>query len=217
MDTNYETWPKDRLIAKIYDLEAMVESLKVFNTDNMVLSIKEKFKLTLTEARFLTALGDGRPHSKRALFEYVYHDQFDDAPEMKIIDVFICKLRKKIFPFGLKIETIHSSGYKLHDRELLAQVMNGEVAQAITEEYSSDRRRNGENERAILSVLIAEMDSSGRTKLPARVIARKSGLTVPLLPIMVRLANKGKIQIKSQPTRNNKLAPWVVQVRARAL
>jgi two-component system cell cycle response regulator CtrA len=35
----------------------------------------------------------------------------DDEPEIKIIDVFVCKLRKKMEIFGVKIETIWGRGY----------------------------------------------------------------------------------------------------------
>lgn len=34
-----------------------------------------------------------------------------DEPEIKIIDVFICKLRKKIAPFGIRVETQWGQGY----------------------------------------------------------------------------------------------------------
>lgn len=217
METNYETWSKERLVARIYDLEATIGSLKTFNSDNLVLTVKQRFKLTLTEARLLTALADGRPHSKRALYEYVYQDEFDNFPEMKIIDVLICKIRKKIFPFGIKIATIHSAGYELTDPVRFGKIVDGEVLAPTVLENPNEPRKKGENERSVLAALIAAMDTSGKTKISARALARNSGLTVPLLPIMMRLAEKGIIQVKSQPSRSNKLAPWVVHVRARAL
>jgi two-component system cell cycle response regulator CtrA len=217
METNYETWPKDRLVAKIFDLEATIESLKTFNADGMVLTVKEKFKLTLSEARLLTALADGKPHYKRGLYEFVYQDEFNNPPEMKIIDVFICKIRKKVFPFGIKIETIHSAGYRMVDPALFSRVIDGKIEPLVTEEYASAHRKKGENEKAVLNVLISEMDSAGKTKILARTLARKAGLAIPLLPIMTKLSEKGIIQVKSQPTRSNKLAPWVVHVKARAL
>lgn len=205
------------MIAKIYDLEATVDSLKAFNTDSMVLTIKERFKLTLSEARLLSALADGKPHYKRSLYEYVYHDEFDNPPEMKIIDVFMSKIRKKIFPYGIKIETIHQAGYKLADREHFVKVVAGEIMPVLTNESPSVYRKKGENERSVLNVLITQMNPDGRTKITARNLAKKAGLTVPLLPIMTKLADKKIIEIKGQPTRSNKLAPWIVLVKARAL
>lgn len=37
----------------------------------------------------------------------------DDAPEIKIVDVFICKIRKKLDGLGLSILTIWGAGYRL--------------------------------------------------------------------------------------------------------
>ncbi|YBV98388.1 helix-turn-helix domain-containing protein [Phyllobacteriaceae bacterium JZ32] len=37
----------------------------------------------------------------------------DEEPLIKIIDVFICKLRKKLRPLDIKIETIWGRGYRL--------------------------------------------------------------------------------------------------------
>ena len=49
--------------------------------------------------------------SKDALMNALYNVGVDDEPEIKIIDVFICKLRKKLKPFGLDIETVWGRGY----------------------------------------------------------------------------------------------------------
>ncbi|GAA2871795.1 DNA-binding response OmpR family regulator [Aminobacter niigataensis] len=37
----------------------------------------------------------------------------NEDPEIKIIDVWICKLRKKLLPLGVKIETVWGRGYRL--------------------------------------------------------------------------------------------------------
>jgi two-component system cell cycle response regulator CtrA len=218
MDANYETWPVSKLVAKIYDLEATIQSLKEVNSDSLVLSIKDKFRLTLSQARLLTALSDGRPHSKRALYEFVYHDEFNNPPEMKVIDVFMSHVRKKIRPFGLSIETMHGAGYRLHNHELVPKVIAGEIDPIdVPESGETLKRKPGDNMRVVLKVLIQKMDSSGKAKIMARVLARMAGLKVPLLPIMQRLEAKGAIQIKGQPTQNNRDAPWIVHVKARAL
>ncbi|WP_439546319.1 response regulator transcription factor [Sandarakinorhabdus sp.] len=60
--------------------------------------------MTLTKEMFLTHLYGGR-----------------DEPELKIIDVFVCKLRKKLFLAGAPtsgcIETVWGRGYSLRDPE----------------------------------------------------------------------------------------------------
>lgn len=54
--------------------------------------------------------------SKEALYWAVYSSKVYQA-EMKIIDVFVSRLRKKLKPFGLEIMTVWSGGYRLNDRE----------------------------------------------------------------------------------------------------
>lgn len=52
--------------------------------------------------------------SKEKALEWMY--QFaaeDEEPEIKIIDVFICKARKKLTPIGVRIDTLWGQGYAL--------------------------------------------------------------------------------------------------------
>ena len=46
----------------------------------------------------------GRVASKQAILEHLYQLETDDEPEIKIIDVFVCKLRKQIEPLGIQID-----------------------------------------------------------------------------------------------------------------
>jgi two-component system cell cycle response regulator CtrA len=41
----------------------------------------------------------------------LYHNLGKDPAEKKIVDVFICKIRKKIKPFGVEIKTVWGRGY----------------------------------------------------------------------------------------------------------
>lgn len=50
--------------------------------------------------------------SQEALLRSIYGLQMDE-PEIKIIDVFVCKLRKKLKPLGVEIQTVWGSGYRL--------------------------------------------------------------------------------------------------------
>ena len=51
--------------------------------------------------------------SKEAALEWLYQLDTDEEPEIKIIDVYICKLRKKIEPLGLRIDTAWGKGYSM--------------------------------------------------------------------------------------------------------
>lgn len=53
-----------------------------------------------------------RMRSQEQLLDALYWDRPNEVPELKIIDVFVCKLRKKIKPLGLQIQTIWGQGYR---------------------------------------------------------------------------------------------------------
>lgn len=65
----------------------------------------------------LFASSPGRVLSKEMLMGYMYTGGIDDEPEMKIIDVFVCKLRRKLAEVHPDseafIETVWGRGYRL--------------------------------------------------------------------------------------------------------
>jgi len=50
---------------------------------------------------------------KDAALEWMYQISPDKEPEIKIIDVYICKARKKLEPIGVRIDTVWGKGYAL--------------------------------------------------------------------------------------------------------
>lgn len=72
--------------------------------------------LTASEARVFAHLTTRAVASKQSIMTALYSDRSDEDPEMKIVDVFICKLRKKVKPFGVEIVTVWGHGYALPDR-----------------------------------------------------------------------------------------------------
>lgn len=72
-----------------------------------------EWRLTASEARTLATLLERPECSKDAIMSALYRDDGREEPEMKIVDVFVCKLRKKLAPYGFPIQTIWGHGYKL--------------------------------------------------------------------------------------------------------
>lgn len=70
--------------------------------------------LTKTEARIVATLfkQKGEVVTKEQLFYTLCYDKLEQ-PEIKIVDVMVCKTRKKLEPYGLRIETVWSRGYLL--------------------------------------------------------------------------------------------------------
>ena len=72
-----------------------------------------EWRLTPSEARLFGALLKRDVLTKEALMATLYYNLNKDEAEIKIVDVFVCKIRKKLAPFGIKIETRRGVGYEL--------------------------------------------------------------------------------------------------------
>ena len=108
---------RDRLAAA----EAEVQYLR-----EILLSDKkfpEEWGLTGKEAGILSFLSEVPIGSKGAIYAALYQlETGGKEVEIKIVDVFICKLRPKL-PAFLKIETVWGQGYKLTGKDKLAAVL----------------------------------------------------------------------------------------------
>jgi two-component system cell cycle response regulator CtrA len=84
------------------------------------------FGLTKSEAIMFGVLLNNRAPRKETFMTAVFSDRIDDPPEQKIIDVWMCKIRKKLKPYGIEIETCWGVGYamseacKMRARQLMA-------------------------------------------------------------------------------------------------
>ena len=127
---DYMTKPfhKDELVARIH---AIVRRSKgyaqsVIQTADLVVNLDTKTvevngaRVHLTGKEYqmleLLSLRKGTTLTKEMFLNHLYGGM--DEPELKIIDVFICKLRKKLAGFsGGKnyIETVWGRGYRLHE------------------------------------------------------------------------------------------------------
>lgn len=93
--------------------------------------------LTAREAQFLDALLLSRETlTKQAAMDAIYGE--GDGPEPKIIDVYACKLRKKLAPLfdpdTLVIETVWGRGYRIDDLMKAAIRAHDAGAPGATEE-----------------------------------------------------------------------------------
>ena len=84
----------------------------------------ENFHLTMSEYKLFVALvrANGRALSKERLLSLMYIDGVEEVPEIKIVDVFVCKVRKKLsrcYPGmdGL-IKTLWGRGYVFDTRDI---------------------------------------------------------------------------------------------------
>lgn len=75
--------------------------------------------LTPYEARIIAALykGKGEVVKKDSILYAMYHDVLD-VPDIKIVDVLVCKARKKLADYGVEIKTAWGRGYYLDKASL---------------------------------------------------------------------------------------------------
>jgi len=78
----------------------------------------EVAQLTRQEFGVFEALWTARPRtlSKEQLSAALYSLLPGDEPEIKIIEVFVCKIRKKVAPLGFEIETVWGRGYRIANK-----------------------------------------------------------------------------------------------------
>lgn len=103
------------LHARIEELEEEVRQLRNLRFGpHEGQPIPTRINFTYREIQLLTTLVTNcdRVLSREFIYSALYRFS-DNMPEEKIIDVFINKLRKKLKPWGVTIETVWGVGYKL--------------------------------------------------------------------------------------------------------
>jgi two-component system cell cycle response regulator CtrA len=127
---DYLTKPfhKDELIARVQAIarRSKGHSQSVITTGKITIDLDKKAvevdgaRIHLTGKEYqmleLLSLKKGSTLTKEMFLSHIYGDE--DEPEMKIIDVFICKLRKKLAAVtdgANYIETVWGRGYVLRD------------------------------------------------------------------------------------------------------
>jgi two-component system cell cycle response regulator CtrA len=97
------------------------------------------WNLTGQQERLLGFLfASGHP-SKSQMMDELYGDAILQ-PEIKIIDVLVCKIRKKLKPFGIEISTHWGRGYYLSEPNK-DQIRAHLAMQPITKEQAEDATR----------------------------------------------------------------------------
>ncbi|WP_035900398.1 helix-turn-helix domain-containing protein [Labrenzia sp. DG1229] len=82
--------------------------------------------LTVSEERVVACLLSRPQATKDAIMAALYRNDGKDEPELKIVDVFVCKARKKLAPFGIEIKTVWGRGYMI-DASVRVKIRHGAV------------------------------------------------------------------------------------------
>ncbi|TAL43815.1 MAG: winged helix family transcriptional regulator [Salinibacterium sp.] len=86
------------------------------------------FDLSAYEARVFGMLMRREMVAKETVMLGLYGGRPDEGPEIEIVAVFICHLRKKIEKFGVRIDTVRGQGYRLSPdmKAAVRTIMQGE-------------------------------------------------------------------------------------------
>ena len=147
---------KDELIARIHAIvrRSKGHAQSVINTGDLVVNLDTKTvevggqRVHLTGKEYqmleLLSLRKGTTLTKEMFLNHLYGGM--DEPELKIIDVFICKLRKKLANASSGknyIETVWGRGYVLREPaedEATNSGLTADRIATVSERASSDRR-----------------------------------------------------------------------------
>lgn len=94
----------ERLLGRIDQLEAAM---------GMTLLTPLEWRLTGAEMRVFGVLLARELATKDAIMAGLYRDAGRDEADVKIVDVFVCKMRAKLKAFEIPIETVWGHGYRL--------------------------------------------------------------------------------------------------------
>lgn len=88
------------------------------------------WRLTRDQHRIFGVLMAREMATKDAIMAALYRDTGRDEAEIKIVDVQVCKLRPKLKPFGIEIETVWGQGYRISPagKARVRQLMDAERA-----------------------------------------------------------------------------------------
>lgn len=103
------------LLDRIASLEEQIVQLQEVLTPSSI-DIPVEWRLTGSEAAVFACLAARKMATKVMIHHALYSGKLEFA-EPKIVDVFICKMRRKLKPFGIVIDTYWGEGYGLQNRQ----------------------------------------------------------------------------------------------------
>ena len=217
---NLEMWSKTDLISEIYNLQHKLQIYEADNKDDPIADIRRILGIPRRPASLLLSLMDGRIHTKENILQIIYMDRPDEAPESKIVDVFVCKIRKKVKPWGVRIETIWGSGYRLVDVDRLKDYLAGKPLEFVPVQEPvpvigidhSKHVDTGANLKAVFTVIREIAGKTTRATFTSRTLTSKSGIKVKVQPYITKLHKQGYIRIVKRPDPYDPFSQWKVDV-----
>ena len=117
------TWdnPRDSLHREIAELREMVgdRDQRIAELVDMLIvpdiDLYRCWRFTPCEDRALRLLLKGGLKTRDLLMNFMYDDK---QPMPKVLDIFIMRLRQKLAPQQIKIDTIYGQGFRISDKDI---------------------------------------------------------------------------------------------------
>lgn len=207
-DINERTPPRE-LLAYIATLEQRVLVEQDVGAAQAEANLRRMFSLTPYEAKVLLALSDGRVWPRGALLDRLYSGRADEPPVDKIIDVWACRLRKKLSGY-VRIETEWGVGYRTPDVQSLKQALRGEMPPKLAAGGPQEGR--APRSEMVLRWLRSIAGADGRSSFAAHEFKAATGAPDAAVQL-ARMAQSGKLRILARGKPGG-LGRWVVEVVA---
>lgn len=190
--------------------------------DEDLANLRMLFDLTNKEARLVLFMLDGKLRTKESMLALLYAGDINDMPEPKIIDVFVCKARRKLNPYGIRIETIWGMGYRLTGHEILKETLvTAELPPLVDDVLApppvdhSHRRKPGEVRDEAIAWLKAKADEHGHVHATAREFSAAVNLRGSGSAMLRSLEEAGYLRVIKRGHGNGKAREWTVEVLVR--
>lgn len=208
------------LLAYIDELEGQVETLaSALSTNDEIANLQHLLDLTTGEAQLLALLADGRTRSKDQILSGLYWRNSSAMPEIKIIDVWVCKIRKKIGGSGIHIETVWGSGYYATGTDVIKAAMAGQAPTWTAADDSGARmgkpmggvgRRIGSVRDTALQLLKSCADNEGRVVITSKELSEKADIRNSGSITIRNLERSGRLNVLRPPHRRGD--PWILKL-----
>lgn len=207
---------KDQLICRISDLEAALEALKSVTKIDRAALLAAALGLTAVESRVVALLSTGRIMSIPALMDGVYFEDAINRPEDRIMSAHIHKIRKKLFPAGVVIETIHGVGFQMEKNSIIEAIMSAQDFSGMMPKASPPEVQRRDKMEKVVEFMTGIRDCRGRATASSQEIRDAVSLRGGLLPVMNRLQRDGVISIIARPTPASPRQKWIVGIKGAA-
>lgn len=220
---NPENLSRVELLDHCADLQAKLDAMSA-SIDMGTTYLQRLLGLTPNEAAILQLMADGLVRTKEQIMTALYWDRIADeeVPEIKIVDVWVCKIRKKIVGTGIIVETMWGRGYWLEGTDKLKKIMAGEeperdqaaIAAHIGRPMGGFSKAKGEVRDAVLAVIRELRGDDGRARFTSRELQAKATLRVGASTVLREMEIRKHIKIHSAPrpgARSERTA-WTVEI-----